>query len=144
MQDFIKDIESQDSDHESVTFKHWDREVTFFKPSEGQQMLMLSLGGRNSMDTKSAAKFVSLFISLGDDDTQNYIMDLMETRNSGFTLKSKGGLFDIWEKLQEEWSGKDSTKRSGSRKSASATGATSTASTRRRASTSARSRSTSS
>lgn len=144
MQDFIKDESEQEADVESVTFKHWGKDVTFFRPSEGQQMLMLSLGGRNTISTKAASKFVSLFVALGDDETQTYLEDLMEDRRSGFTLKSKGGLFDIWEQLMEHWSGKDSQKQSGSAKSASRTGATSTGSTRRRASTSRSSRSTNS
>lgn len=143
MQDFIKSAEEHPEEGDSVTFKHWGHEVTFYEPSDGQQLLMLSLGGK-SMGREAAAKFVQLFIQMGDAQTQEYLQDLMMDKSSGFGLKTKDGLFDIWTKLNEHWSGKDSKKQSGSAKSASATGRASTASSRRRASTSSRSRSTAS
>lgn len=141
MKDFIKSAEEAPEEGEAITFKHWGHEVTFYEPSDGQQLLMLSLGGR-SMGREAASKFLQLFIQMGDAQTQEYIQDLMLDKSSGFGLKTEGGLFDIWEQLNEHWSGKASSKPSGSAKSASGTGRASTGNSRRRASTSSRSRST--
>ena len=144
MKEFIKAAKDDDNivdDGEKTTFPHWGRDVTFYQPSDGQQLMMLAMGGRG-MSKEAAGRFIQLFIELGDDDTQQYFHDLMMDRNSGFDLKSEGGLFDVWEALMEEWSGKDSEKPSASRNSPSATGKGSTAPSRRRASTSSVSRST--
>lgn len=144
MKEFIKAAQDEENDldeGEATTFTHWGREVTFYQPASGQQLMMLAMGGRG-MSKDSAGRFIQLFIELGDDETQQYFHDLMMDRKSGFDLSSEGGLFDIWESLMEEWSGKDSEKPSGSRNSPSGTGKGSTATTRRRASTSSTSRST--
>ncbi len=146
MREFIKAIEDADAEHDdsdATTFPHWDRDVTFYRPSEGQEILMVGMGGRG-MSKDKASHFIQMFLSLADDDSRHYFEDLMLDRKAGFTLKGPGGLFDIWEGLVEEWSGKDSEKPSASPKSRSRTGSTSTVTTRKRASTSSRSRSTAS
>lgn len=124
-----------------VTFPHWDTEVTFFKPTEGQEMAILAMGGRG-MSKEAASTFLQIFTGLADAPTRDYIHDLMLDPTSGFTLKGEGGVFDIWEGLVEHWSGKASGKPSASAKSRSAAGRTSTATSRRRASPSSKSRST--
>jgi sugar lactone lactonase YvrE len=143
LKEFIKAVQSEQDQREAeegaITFIHWGKEVTFYEPSDGQQLMMLSMGGRN-MSKDSAGKFIQLVIALGDDETQEYFNDLMMDRKSGFTLKGDGGLFDIWETISEEWSGKASEKPSGSRKSPSATGKRSTGTSPRRVSTSSASR----
>jgi hypothetical protein len=146
MREFVKAYEDSEANHnedDATTFPHWGRDVTFFRPSEGQEILMVGMGGRG-MSREKASTFIQMFLALGDDDTREYFIGLMQDRNAGFTLKGPGGLFDIWEGLVEEWSGKDSEKPSGSAKSRSRTGANSTGTTRKRASTSSRSRSTAS
>lgn len=147
MREFVKAVKADDETPEEreggTTFPHWGRDVTFYEPSDGQQMLMLAMGGR-AMPKEAASNFLQIFLGLADDDTRNYLMDLMMDPLSGFNLKGPGGVFDLWEGLVEEWSGKDSKKPSASPKSRRATGATSTATSRRRASTSSRSRSTAS
>lgn len=144
MLEFVKAVEDSDAAHEedeATTFTHWGQEVTFYRPSEGQEILMLSMGGRGMSDDK-AATFIQLFLNLADKDTRHYFEDLMLSRRSGFKLREPGGLFDVWEGLVKEWTGKDSPKPSGSRNTRSGTGKSSTATTRKRASTSSRSRST--
>lgn len=146
MKDFIAAVKDEDDlevEEDGTSFKHWDTDVTFFQPSEGQMLMMLSMGGR-SMSKKQIGNFIHLFIELGDDDTQRYFQDLLMDRKSGFTVTGDGGLFDIWEELVEEWSGKDSEKPSDSPAPRRATGRASTASTRAKGSTSSRSRSTAS
>jgi hypothetical protein len=146
MREFVKAIEDSDANHDeedATTFDHWGTEVTFYRPSEGQEILMVGMGGRG-MSKDKASHFIQMFLSIADEDTRDYFEDLMLDRKAGFTLKGPGGLFDVWEGLVEEWSGKDSEKPSDSVKSRSRTGATSTATTRKRASTSSRSRSTAS
>ncbi|UOK18347.1 tail assembly chaperone [Arthrobacter phage BruhMoment] len=80
-------------------------ECVFFEPSEGQFLMMLSMGGRG-MKKESIGHFIQLFIELADDETQKYFHDLLMTRNSGFKVKGPGGIFDIWEYLVSEWTGK--------------------------------------
>lgn len=140
MKEFVTAVKTEDEAEEGITFKHNGREVTFYRPSKGQQTMMLAMGGRG-MSEEAIGHFIHLWINLGDDDTQRYFQDLLLDRKSGFDIDSEGGIFDIWEHLTEEWSGKDSQKPSGSRASRRATGAKSTGTTPVRASTSSRSRS---
>jgi hypothetical protein len=146
LQSFVKAVEEEneleDDLEGAITFDHWGTEVTFIQPAEGQLLAMMAMGGR-SMKKDAAGNFIHLFIELGDDATQRYFQNLLFDRKSGFTLRGEGGLFDIWEGLVEEWSGKDSDELPASPKSRSATGTGSTAHTpRKRASASSRSRST--
>jgi hypothetical protein len=122
-----------------VTFKHDGRDVTFYQPSDGQLVIMLSLG-RRDMDKKAAGTFISLFFELMDEETQRYFENRLLDRNDTFDLSGEGGIFDIWEELVKEWSGGKATKQpSDYQPSRRKTGAASTAPTRR--STSSRSRS---
>lgn len=142
MKEFVTAAKDQlgEVDEDSVeVFKHNGNEVRFFEPSDGQQAIMLSMGGR-SMTKKSAGTFIQLFIELGDDDTQRYFHDLLLDRNSGFDLMSEGGIFDIWEYLMEQWSGKATKQPSDFQPSRRATGPRSTGTTRAKASTSSGSR----
>jgi hypothetical protein len=139
LKEFITAAKSEDEVEEGFTFKHNGREVTFYRPSDGQQTMMLAMGGRG-MSPEAVGTFIHLWINLGDDDTQRYFQDLLLDRKSGFDINSKGGMFDIWEWLTEEWSGKDSQKPSASRASRRATGVKSTATTPAKALTSSRSR----
>jgi hypothetical protein len=136
-QDDLGTVDPEDA----ITFKHNGREVTFYKPSDGQQAIMLAMGGRD-MGPKAAGTFIQLFIELGDDETQRYFQDLLLTRGSGFDLKNEGGLFDIWEYLVEQWSGKATKQPSDFQSPRRATGRASTGSTRAKASTSSGSRGT--
>jgi len=149
MQDFVTAVEEEledgeEAEVESVTFKHDEREVTFFKPSTGQMALMMSMGGRE-MDLKTAGNFIALFLEMADDDSQRYFQTrLLERPQPGkpvFDLASEGGIYDIFEKLGEHWGGKKSKQPSDYRKPRSGTGKRSTATTPVRARTSSRSRS---
>lgn len=123
------------SEEDAITFLHNGTEVTFYRPNDAQQAMMLAMGGR-SMSLKAAGSFIQLFIELGDDATQRYFQDLMLDAESGFDLTEEGGLFDIWEYITEEWSGKASKQPSDYQPPRRNTGRGSTASTRVRASTS--------
>lgn len=130
--------ETEEAEENAVTFLHNGFECVFYEPSEGQFLMMLSMGGRG-MKMESVGHFIQLFIELGDDETQNYFRDLMFDRKGGFKVKGKGGIFDIWEYLVEKWSGKDSEKQSDSPASASETTAVSTVRSRRSTSSASRS-----
>jgi hypothetical protein len=117
------------SEDDAIVFKHNGTEVKFYKPNDAQQAIMLSMGGR-SMSLKAAGTFIQLFIELGDADTQRYFQDIMLDAESGFDLKSEGGLFDIWEHVTEEWSGKATKQPSDYRAPRRNTGRASTGSTR--------------
>lgn len=149
MQDFVTAVEEELEEGEeaevpSVTFKHDDREVTFFKPSSGQMALMMSMGGRE-MDLATAGNFIALFLEMADEDSQRYFQTrLLERPKPGqkvFDLASKGGIYDIFEKLGEHWGGKKSKQPSDYQSPRRATGKASTGTTPVRARTSSRSRS---
>lgn len=128
-------------ENDIIAFKHDGRDVTFFVPSTGQQAIMLSMGGRD-MGTKAAGTFISLFFEMMDDDTQRYFQTrLMDREDKAFDLDTEGGVFDLFEYITEQWSGKAKKQPSDYQKPQSTTGRASTASTRVRASTSSRSRS---
>jgi hypothetical protein len=141
VKDFVTAVVAEDeADDGAISFKHNGTEVTFFKPSEGQEIMLLAMGGRG-MNQSAVANFIHLFFELMDEDTQLYFRDLLMDRKSGFGVYSEGGIFDIWEGLMEEWSGKDSEKPSDLPPSRRTTGRKSTATTPVKASTSSRSRS---
>lgn len=147
MKEFVTAVKNSKTaarnEDEAIIFKHNGTEVKFYKPNDAQQAMMLAMGGR-SMSLKAAGTFIQLFIELGDDDTQRYFQDIMLDANSGFDLKEEGGLFDIWEYITEEWSGKASKQPSDFQPPRRTTGRASTGSTRAKASTSSRSRGTNS
>ncbi|QWY82849.1 tail assembly chaperone [Arthrobacter phage SilentRX] len=108
MKEFVtaaKGRATERNEDDAITFLHNGTEVKFYRPNDAQQAMMLAMGGR-SMSLKAAGTFIHLFIELGDDDTQRYFQDIMLDATSGFDLKEEGGLFDIWEYLTEQWSGK--------------------------------------
>jgi hypothetical protein len=140
LKSFIKAAQEERTEEEklegAITFEHWGNEVTFLEPSEGQLLIMMGMGTRG-MARDAAGRFIQLFIEMGDEETQRYFADLLMDRESGFTLNGDGGIFDIWESLVEEWSGKASPAPSASPKRRSGTGTSSTGrSTRARAKTS--------
>lgn len=137
-QDDIGEVDENDV----ISFKHDGREVTFFVPSTGQQAIMLSMGGRDMGKGAAAGQFIHLFFEMMDEDTQRYFNTrLLDRQDTGFDLDTEGGVFDIFEYITEQWSGKAKKQPSDYQKSQSTTGRASTASTRAKASTSSRSRS---
>lgn len=140
--DAIEDIGVVDEE-DVIEFKHDGRDVTFYVPSTGQQAIMLSMGGRG-MDTKAAGTFIALFFEMADDETQRYFNTRLMDRKDPFDLRGNGGIFDIFDHLTEQWSGKAKKQPADYQKPRSATGRASTARTRVKASTSSRSRSQSS
>lgn len=135
-----KDSLGEVNEDDVITFLHDGTEVTFFQPSAGQQAIMLSMGGR-TMTGKTAGTFIELFFSAADDATQRYMQTRLLDRHDPFDLDSEGGIFDLFEALIEEWSGRPTKQPSDYQPPQRATGKRSTASTRAAASTSSRSRS---
>lgn len=133
--------EVRDEEEVSTTFVHDGTEVTFFKPSSGQFMLMSSIGVGNR-DAKSMGTFIALFMEIMDEATQSYFEGRLLDRRDPFDIDSEGGIFEIWEYLVEEWSARPTKEPSDYQPPQRATGKRSTAPTRAKASTSSRSRST--
>lgn len=143
MKDFVtaaKDDLGEVNEDDVIAFKHDGREVVFFVPSTGQQAIMLSMGGRD-MDPKVAGTFIHLFFEMMDDETQRYFNTRLMDRNDPFDLDTEGGVFDIFDAISKEWSGKAKKQPSDYQKPQSTTGRASTGSSRVRASTSSHSRS---
>jgi hypothetical protein len=133
VKEFVKAASSQTNEvaeEDVLITKHWGTEVAFIKPSEGQFLMMLAMGGRN-MDLKAVGNFIQLFIELGDEETQRYFQTLLSDRESGFSVFGEGGIFDIWDEIIKEWSGKVRPQAPASRESSSETTPVSTARSRR-------------
>lgn len=125
-------------DDESVTFKHDEREVTFFRPTTAQIALIAAYSQATEFDM--AGGYLATFFGLCDDESRRYFYARLMDRNDPFDIDSPGGVNDIMEGLLEEWSGRPTKRPSDYRRPQSATGARSTATTRARASTSSASR----
>lgn len=138
-----KDDIGEVNEDDKITFKHDETEVTFYKPSNGQFALMLSMGSRK-MDMRQVGNFIALLVELGDNETQRYLQSRLMDRDDPFDLDSEGGLFDLWEALVEEWSARPTKGPSDFAPPRRSTGKGSTARTRAGGSTSSRSRSTAS
>lgn len=143
MKEFItaaKDTLGEVDEESKITFKHDGRDITFFEPSTGQQAIMLAMGGR-TMDVKTMGTFIQLFFEMAEDETARYLQGRLLDRNDTFDVIGEGGIFDLFEALQEEWSARPTREPSESRASRRATGRASTGTTRAKASTSSTSRS---
>ena len=133
MKEFIKASDSQPkqvTEDDVLITKHWGEEVCFIRPSEGQFLMMLAMGGR-SMDLKAIGTFIHLFIELGDDETQRHFQSLLADRESGFSVFGSGGIFDVWDEIVKEWSGKVKAQQPASPEPASETIPSSTVQSRR-------------
>lgn len=115
--------------------------VTFYEPMPGQAAIMMTMGTRD-VNLEASGLFIQLFFDLMDDATRRHLTTRLLDADDPFELESEGGIFDIWENLIKEWSGKKATKLpSDFQAPRRATGNASTASTRVKAPTSSRSRS---
>lgn len=110
-------------------------ELVFNQPDSGQAAVMLAMGSRK-MDLKAAGNFITLFINLADEATQDHLYTRLLDPNDPFELDSDGGVFDIWEHLTEEWSARPTKQPRDYQPPRRATGKASTARTRAKASTS--------
>ena len=139
MKEFVtaaKDTFGETSDDDKITFKHDEREVTFYQPSDGQLAIMLNMGGRD-MSPQQAGTFIQLWFAMMDEPTVRYFQTrLMDRDDKGFDLETEGGVFDIFEGLVEEWSARPTKQPSDFQPSRRATGPKSTGTTRVRAKTS--------
>ena len=125
---------------DEIKFKHDGREVTFLKPSLGQLTIMMNMG-RRDLDIKELGTFVALFFELMDDETQRHFQTRLMDRKDTFDLDGEGGIFEIWETLIEEWSGRPTKKPTDYVAPRRSTGGRSTGTSRAKGSTSSASRS---
>ena len=143
MKEFVtaaRDTLGEVDEKSALTFKHDDKEVTFYEPSDGQLALMMAMG-RRDMDAKTAGTFISLFFEMMEPETQRYFENRLLDRHDTFNLSGEGGILDIFQYLGEEWGARPTKRPSDYQKSQRSTGRASTGSTRAKASTSSRSRS---
>ncbi len=136
-----KDTLGETSEDDLIVFKHDDTEVTFYHPSSGQLAIMLNVVSGAKLDPKNAGVFIQLFFSMMEKETLIYFQSRLMDREDTFDLEGEGGLFEIFEFLTEEWSGKAGKQPSDYQRPQRATGRKSTATTRAVGSTSSRSRS---
>lgn len=115
--------------------------VTFYEPMPGQAAIMMTMGTRD-INLEASALFIQLFFDLMDEPTRRHLTTRLLDAEDEFELESSGGIFDIWESLIKEWSGKKAINMpSDYQPPRRVTGSASTASSRAKGSTSSRSRS---
>lgn len=115
--------------------------VVFFEPMPGQAAIMMTMGTRE-INLEASALFVQLFFDLMDDHTRRHLTTRLLDADDPFEMESEGGIFDIWENLIKEWSGKKAINMpSDYQPPRRVTGKSSTGTSPVRASTSSRSRS---
>lgn len=113
--------------------------VTFYQPMPGQAAIMMTMGTRE-INLEASSLFIQLFFDLMDDPTRRHLTTRLLDASDPFELESPGGIFDIWENLIKEWSGKKVIKPpSDYQPPQRVTGNGSTATSRAKASTSSRS-----
>jgi len=122
-----------------VTFKHDDREVTFYKPTAAQ-FAILSSASVNSSEFEAAGTYLALFFEMAEEDTARYFRSRLFDRNDPFDIDSEGGIQDIMMALIEEWSARPTKQPSDYQPPRSTTGKSSTATSSAKASTSSSTR----
>lgn len=145
MKDFVTDAKGtlgQKRDPKTATkFKVDGVPVTFYEPMPGQAAIMMTMSTRE-INIEASALFIQLFFDLMDEPTRRHLTTRLLDANDPFEMESKGGIFDIWENLIKEWSGKKAINMpSDYQPPRRVTGNGSTASSRVKGSTSSRSRS---
>lgn len=133
--------ESPQQERDSVTFIHDEREVTFYEPSSGQLAIMSTVRASKEIGMKELRVLMGFFFGMMDEETAEYFEDrMMDPLDILSDIEAEGGMLDIMDYLQEEWSGKVSKQPSDYQESRKQTGRSSTGSTRAKASTSSHSR----
>lgn len=135
--DTLGDVDEEDL----ITFKHDEKEVSFYQPSAGQLAIMMNVVNSSRRDPQIAGSFIQLFFSMMEDETLVYFQSRLMDRKDPFDLDGEGGLFEIFEGLTEEWSARPTKQPSDFQPARRATGPKSTGTTRVKASTSSTSRS---
>lgn len=142
MKEFVTRLQEEEYEEEGETtaFMHDDTEVTFYIPDSGQLAVMLAMRNRAGENVDTAEVLIEFMFEIMEDETHRYFRSRLMARKDPFGLEGEGGLFEIFEYLAEEWSGKDSKSPQDYLKSQSETGRSSTGSSRAKASTSSGSR----
>ena len=137
MQEFITAArEDFDPEAEESTVVSVDgHEVTFFKPTPAQ--LMLVAAASQADDWTAAGGYLSTFLNLADDESRRYLWARLQDRKDSFDLDNVN---EIMEYLLEQWSARPTKRPSDYRRPASPTGQRSTATSRAGGSTSSATR----
>lgn len=123
---------------DAITFRHDDREVTFYRPTSAQLSIIAATA--NADDFQAAGTYLSMFLNMADEDSRRYFYARLMDRNDPFDVEGEGGVQSIMEWLLEEWFARPTKQPSDYRRPSSPTGSRSTATTRAKGSTSSASR----
>lgn len=141
MQEFItaaREDFTPDGEDDAITFRHDQRDVTFYRPTSAQ--LMIIAAAANSDDFEAAGSYLSMFLNMAESDARRYFHARLMDRTDPFDLDSEGGVREIMDWLMEQWFARPTKQPSDYRASSSRTGSRSTATSRAKASTSSASR----
>lgn len=79
------------------------RELTYYKPAEGQYMVFMASTTRRSSQQEQIAAVVNFFVELFDKESQAHLVERLLDREDPFGIEQ---INDILDALAEEWSGR--------------------------------------
>lgn len=91
-----------------------DREMRFYKPTDGQFAIYMATTGRFANDQQRMAAMIDLFVNVFDDDDKDYIIARMLNRSDPLPLDTVQEMIAY---MVEEWTGRPTQLPSGSTRS---------------------------
>ncbi len=111
---------------EGQTMKLDGRELTYYKPAEGQFMVFMASTSRHSSTQEQIAAVVNFFVELFDKDSQAHLVERLLDREDPFGIEQINNILDA---LAEDWSGRPTQPSTASTRSRKSGGRKSTPST---------------
>lgn len=104
------------------------RELTYYKPVEGQYMVFMASTGRHASQNDTVAAVVNFFVELFDKDSQSYLVARLLDRDDPFGIEQINEMLDA---MAEDWTGRPTKPSTASSRSQRNGGRKSTPSTRK-------------
>lgn len=130
MREFVTAVNEayEDDVEEGQTLVLDGRDLTYYKPAEGQYMVFMASTSRHSPQNEQIAAVVNFFVELFDKDSQVYLVERLLDRDDPFGIDQINEILDA---LAEEWSGRPTHPSTGSAPSQKTGGRKSTPPTRK-------------
>jgi hypothetical protein len=87
------------------------RELTVYKPTDGQYMIYIAETGRHASGEQQIAAAVNFFMGMFDEEDQSYLAGRLLDRNDPFGMKK---IEEIVSAVVEDWAGRPTQPSSGS------------------------------
>lgn len=124
--DELKNAEERDEEQPDLEFEIDGTLIKAFKPGDGQFGMFMLMTSKRATTEESVAGVIDFFLSMLDDESQNYVYRRLMDRRDSFGIEK---VRDIMMWMVEEWSGNPTHGPSGSTSSQPSTGPSSTPTT---------------